>query len=85
MRDIFEELFRNEPLDPTEAARRGTRPQLRGRFYEQVGVAEGEGGFGLTLDGRPVKTPPRRRFRLPKPWRKNGARSASTSTHPPCR
>jgi len=65
MRDIFEELFRNEPLDPSEGARRGTRPQLRRRFYEQVGVAEGEGGFGLALDGRPVKTPARRSLAAP--------------------
>jgi chaperone required for assembly of F1-ATPase len=65
MRDIFEELFRNDPLDPTEAARRAMRPQLRRRFYEQVSVAEGEGGFGLALDGRPVKTPARRVLAAP--------------------
>jgi len=65
MRDIFEELFQNEPLDPTEAARRAMRPQRRRRFYEQVSVVEGEGGFGIALDGRPVKTPARRPLAAP--------------------
>ena len=27
MRDIFEDIFENQPLDPTEAARRGMRPE----------------------------------------------------------
>ena len=33
MRDILEDLFGNEPLDPVEAARRNMRPNLRKRFY----------------------------------------------------
>lgn len=66
MRDIFDELFHNnQPLDPTEAARRAMRPQLRRRFYEQVAIVEGEGGFGLALDGRPVKTPARHLLAAP--------------------
>ncbi len=65
MRDIFEELFRHEPLDPTEAARRSMRPQLRRRFYNEVAVAKEEGGFGIVLDGRPVKTPARRALAAP--------------------
>jgi chaperone required for assembly of F1-ATPase len=65
MRDIFDELFRNEPLDPTEAARRAMRPQLRRRFYERVSVADGKDGFALALDGRPVKTPARRALAAP--------------------
>jgi len=65
MRDIFDDLFRNEPLDPTEAARRAVRPQLRRRFYERVSVADGEGGFALALDGRPVRTPARRMLASP--------------------
>ena len=28
MRDIFEEIFENQPLDPTESARRNMRPKL---------------------------------------------------------
>jgi chaperone required for assembly of F1-ATPase len=65
MRDIFEDLFANQPLDPTEAARRAMRPQLRRRFYEQVTVEDGEGGHAILLDGRPVKTPGRRPLAAP--------------------
>jgi len=70
MRDLFEDIFANQPLDPTEAARRAVRPQLRGRFYEHAGVEEGSdvGGereFRIVLDGRPVKTPARRTLAAP--------------------
>ncbi len=65
MRDLFEEIFAKQPLDPTEAARRAMRPQLRRRFYGRAEVAEGEGGFGVLLDGRPVKTPARRVLAAP--------------------
>jgi chaperone required for assembly of F1-ATPase len=57
MRDIFEEIFANQPLDPTEAARRNMRPNLRARFYQQATVGEADGGIGVLLDGRPVRTP----------------------------
>ena len=56
MRDILDDLFGNQPLDPTEAARRSMRPQLRKRFYSQATVGEGA-PFPVLLDGRPVKTP----------------------------
>jgi hypothetical protein len=39
MRDIFDDIYKNQPLDPTEAARRNMRPQLRRRFYKAVSVA----------------------------------------------
>ena len=65
MRDLFSEIFENEPLDPTEAARRAVRPQLRKRFYERAHVGEGEGRFAVLLDGRPVKTPARRALAAP--------------------
>jgi chaperone required for assembly of F1-ATPase len=69
MRDIFEDIFTNQPLDPTEAARRAMRPQLRRRFYERAhvedGVDEGAGQFRVLLDGRPVKTPARRTLAAP--------------------
>ena len=65
MRDLFEEIFAHQPLDPTEAARRGMRPHLRRRFYARAEVAEGEGGFAVLLDGRPVKTPARRTLAAP--------------------
>ncbi len=65
MREIFTEIFENQPLDPREAARRGARPQLRKRFYERAHVGEGEGDFALLLDGKPVKTPLRRPLAAP--------------------
>ena len=65
MREILEDMLEKEPLDPTEAARQAMRPRLRRRFYEQVTVAEGEGGFAIALDGRPVKTPAGRALAAP--------------------
>ena len=66
MRDIFTEIFENQPLDPRESARRGARPKLRKRFYSQAHVGEAEaGGFPLLLDGKPVKTPARRALTAP--------------------
>src|SRR5437588_6649454 len=64
MRDIIEEVFATQPLDPTQAARRGMRSSLRRRFYEAAGVAESE-GFRIALDGRPVRTPGRRMLAAP--------------------
>ena len=43
MRDIFSEIFENQPLDPRESARRGGRPKLRKRFYSQAHAGEGDG------------------------------------------
>ncbi|MGH6666130.1 MAG: ATP12 family chaperone protein [Pseudolabrys sp.] len=60
MRDIFTEIFENQPLDPREAARRGGRTALRKRFYGQAHVGDGPGAFALLLDGKPVMTPARR-------------------------
>ncbi len=68
MRDIFTEIFENQPLDPREAARRGARPQLRKRFFQhaEAGAVAGEGGnYPLLLDGKPVKTPARRLLAAP--------------------
>ena len=66
MRDLLDDIFPNQPSDPTEAARRNMRPQLRRRFYDAVSIAECEGGFGLLLDGRAVSTPARRALVAPK-------------------
>jgi chaperone required for assembly of F1-ATPase len=61
MRDIFAEIFENQPIDPREAARRGARPALRKRFYSRAHVGEdASGGFTVLLDGKPIKTPKRR-------------------------
>jgi chaperone required for assembly of F1-ATPase len=65
MREIFEDIFSQQPLDPVEAARRAMRPQLRRRFYKEVQVTDTENGFALALDGRPVKTPARRILAAP--------------------
>lgn len=67
MREIFTEIFENQPLDPMESARRGARPQLRKRFYERAHIAEaGTGGnVQILLDGKPVKTPARRPLAAP--------------------
>jgi chaperone required for assembly of F1-ATPase len=66
MRDLFEDIVPEQPSDPTESARRAKRPQLRRRFYDAVSIAEGEGGFGLLLDGRAVNTPARRPLAAPR-------------------
>jgi len=57
MRDLLEDLFPQEPIDPIEAARRGGRAHLRKRFYKQADVASEDGEFHIRLDGRSVKTP----------------------------
>ena len=67
MRDIFEEIHINEPLDPRESARQGARPDLRKRFYKEAaaGAEGGEGGFPVLLDGKPIRTPARRALAAP--------------------
>ena len=64
MRDILEDLFGNDPLDPNEAARRNMRPQLRQRFYRAATVGEGA-PFAVLLDGRAVKTPAKNALAAP--------------------
>jgi len=65
MRDIFEEIFENQPLDPTESARRSMRPNLRTRFYKEARVGEGPEGFQVLLDGKAVRTPARKLLAAP--------------------
>src|SRR4051794_1114697 len=56
MRDILEDIFGSEPLDPRQAARASLRPKTRERFYQ--GASAGTAApFAVLLDGRPVKTP----------------------------
>ena len=62
MRDIFTEIFENQPLDPVEAARRPTQPNLRKRFYKTAYSCE---GGAVLLDGKPIKTPARRALEAP--------------------
>ena len=68
MRDIFEDIYADQPLDPMEAARRAVRPNLRKRFYTEASAGEaGEGGHPVLLDGKPVRTPARRLLAAPTP------------------
>jgi chaperone required for assembly of F1-ATPase len=57
MRELFDEVAGQSPPDPEEAVRRTTRTPQRKRFYTAAGTTETEGGFGITLDGKPVRTP----------------------------
>ena len=66
MRDLFEDIFKNAPLDPVQAARRAVRPHLRRRFYQRAEVEDADGEFRIVHDGRPVKTPARRTLAAPK-------------------
>src|ERR1700704_411800 len=65
MRELFDEVAGHSPLDPEEAVRRTARGPRRKRFYAQAGVAETPEGFGITLDGKPVRTPSRRLLAAP--------------------
>ncbi|RZJ40703.1 MAG: ATPase [Brevundimonas sp.] len=55
------------PLDPMVAARKGFREseERLKRFWTAVDVAEGEGGWSVTLDGRTPKTPGHAKLTLP--------------------
>ncbi|MBV8744568.1 MAG: ATPase [Xanthobacteraceae bacterium] len=65
MREILEELFANQPLDPMEAARRAMRPNLRQRFYGAATRRPEAGGYAVLLDGKVVRTPARQPLILP--------------------
>jgi chaperone required for assembly of F1-ATPase len=65
MRDIFEEIFVQAPLDPVEAVRRSGPAQQRRRFYKNAHVDQDEAGFTIRLDGRAVRTPARRTLAVP--------------------
>jgi len=68
MREVFDEIFAMEslePVDPTVAARRNMRA-LRRRFYDEVSVRDDPAGFAVRLDDRPVKTPARHALAAPR-------------------
>ena len=65
MRELFDEVAGHSPLDPQEAVRRATRVPQRKRFYKEVGVAPADGGFAVTLDGKPIRTPSGRQVVAP--------------------
>jgi chaperone required for assembly of F1-ATPase len=65
MRDLFEQITPLGTADPTEAARRAMRPQLRRRFYARAGVESAGNGFCITVDDRPIRTPARNLLAAP--------------------
>ena len=65
MRELFEEAAGRSPLDPQESARQSARTPQRKRFYKEAGVTAAEGGFAITLDGRPIRTPSSRQVVIP--------------------
>lgn len=65
MRELFEEAAGQPPPDPRESARASARTPLRKRFYKDAGVADAEGGFAITLDGKPIRTPSGRQVVIP--------------------
>ncbi len=65
MRDIFDDIYKHNPLDPEESVRRGTRVDLRKRFYEKTSIDQSDGAYRVLLDGKPVKTPARRTLAAP--------------------
>ena len=48
-----------------EAARRGARPVLRRRFYDQASTVAAAEGFAVALDGKGVRTPAGRNLAAP--------------------
>jgi chaperone required for assembly of F1-ATPase len=65
MRELFEDVAGHSPLDPEEAVRRTTRTPKRKRFYAKAGAVEGDGGFVITLDDKPIRTPSGRQVVVP--------------------
>lgn len=65
-----DENSRPQAIDPNDLARKISkqavyeRPQAK-RFYKEVVLEERPEGFGLALDGRPVKTPLKRPLMMP--------------------
>jgi chaperone required for assembly of F1-ATPase len=47
----------SDPEGPMQRAQRLMRPELPKRFYKSAEAAKQEGGFGVLLDGRAVRTP----------------------------
>lgn len=68
MRDLLNDLEAGHALsdpDPMRRAQIQMRTPLPKRFYKEVAIAEGEGGFVVQLDGRTVKTPGKAPLVLP--------------------
>lgn len=68
MRDLLNDLesgqFLSDP-DPTRRAQNQMRTALPKRFYKDVSLADLDGGVGIALDGKVVRTPGRVQVVLP--------------------
>ncbi len=64
MRDWLKQIETGD-RDPVAAARQSLRRELPKRFYAQVAIAGGEGGFRILLDNKPVRTPGGKFLELP--------------------
>ena len=65
MRELFDEASSQSDANPMQAARRSARAVQRKRFYKDAGVGVADGGFTVTLDGKPIKTPSGRMVVVP--------------------
>lgn len=66
MRDILNDAKKAAETHPEALARKHSKPALPKRFYEEADVkALEDGGFGVILDGRSVKTPARAVLAMP--------------------
>lgn len=68
MRDIlFDNADHLSDPDPVRRAQIKMKTPLPKRFYQEAKAAEdGEGGYAIHLDGKPVRTPARSKLILPK-------------------
>jgi chaperone required for assembly of F1-ATPase len=65
MRELFDEIAGQSAGDPMESARRSARAVQRKRFYTSAATGEADGGYTVTLDGKPIKTPSGRTVIVP--------------------
>jgi chaperone required for assembly of F1-ATPase len=65
MRELFDEIAGHGEANPMEAARRSARAVQRKRFYSGAATGDAEGGYTVTLDGKPIKTPSGRTVVVP--------------------
>jgi chaperone required for assembly of F1-ATPase len=65
MRELFEEASAASPLEPEESVRRASRTPRRKRFYSKTSVLETPGGFAVTLDDKPIRSPSGRQVLVP--------------------
>lgn len=65
MRELFEDIEDKLSPDPREASQKSSRTPLRKKFYTSAGVTEGPDSFGVTLDGKQVRTPGKNQLAAP--------------------